>query len=219
MLCSVAGAAVDERGVQLPYLGPLVIGADGSLDCDVLTDAAGVSGQAPGSIPVLPGPHLCSTTSVIVPPLCTVSSSAGPQALLLLEAAASWPRATNMLPIPLRFLQRHNRSHTLFSKCTTGRQARVELVRGKGQGLRCLLTDLGSKAGTWHNGSRLRPFSDTVVRVGDTMGFGRAGKQGESGAELALAGADLQPAQKATGLALRHLPALQVCASFQCPFQ
>ncbi len=41
---------MDGRGVQLPYLGPLVVGADGWQDCDVLTDAAGVSGQLLGAV-------------------------------------------------------------------------------------------------------------------------------------------------------------------------
>lgn len=73
------------------------------------------------------------------------------------------------------------------------------------QALRCLLTDLGSRGGTWHNGARLRPYSDAQLRVGDVVGFG------DLGVEVVLAGADLQPPQKATAAALRHLPRLQVC--------
>lgn len=56
---------------------------------------------------------------------------------------------------------------------TTGRHARLEVVRHKQQ-VRCMLTDLGSPAGTWHNCTRLRPFEDVRLSVGDVIELGGA---------------------------------------------
>lgn len=103
----------------------------------------------------------------------------------------------------------------------------------RGKQVSCLLTDLGSQHGTWHNGSRLKPFDDVRLRANDTVELGTAprsrqgsrtagGSGGASGqaaasgqrrqrpAVIAVAGADTQPPLRATAAALRQLPRVEV---------
>lgn len=56
---------------------------------------------------------------------------------------------------------------------------RLEIVRRAKQ-VSCLLTDLGSAAGTWHNGVRLRPFEEVRLRVNDLIELGAAAADGGS---------------------------------------
>lgn len=99
----------------------------------------------------------------------------------------------------------------------------------RGKQVSCLLTDLGSQHGTWHNGSRLAPFTDVRLRVNDTVELGTApdsrqgskaavsgsdaagqaaagGQHSQRRAVIAVAGADMQPPLRATAAALRQLP-------------
>ena len=40
-----AGQPLFQSSVQLPHVGPVVIGSDSAQDCDVITDAPGISGD------------------------------------------------------------------------------------------------------------------------------------------------------------------------------
>jgi FHA domain len=114
----------------------------------------------------------------------------------------------------------------------------LEVVR-RGKQLSCLLTDLGSQHGTWHNGSRLAPFTDVRLRVNDTVELGtapgsRQGGQAAGGssdadgqaaaggrhqhrrAVIAVSGADMQPPLRATAAALRQLPRIEVSDTRPC---
>jgi FHA domain len=116
----------------------------------------------------------------------------------------------------------------------------------RGKQVSCLLTDLGSQFGTWHNGSRLRPFDDVRLRANDTIELGTASRsrkgsrkdssntdssgssdaasQPASGgrhqhvrrAVVAVAGADMQPPVRATAAALRQLPTIEVSRTCRC---
>ena len=110
----------------------------------------------------------------------------------------------------------------------------------RGKQLSCLLTDLGSQHGTWHNGSRLAPFTDVRLRVNDTVELGTApdsrpgskaaagggdaagqaavgGQHSQRRAVIAVAGADMQPPLRATAAALRQLPRVEVSEHLSTP--
>jgi hypothetical protein len=67
----LVGQPLLQNSLQLPHVGPVVIGSDSAQDCDVLTDAPGIS----GAISVLT--HQCSPTSVCIMGLesCYLSAS------------------------------------------------------------------------------------------------------------------------------------------------